>query len=270
MAGAVCTKCGAAYPNAFTMLCYNCDPQYNPITGGVTCKVCFGPTNGTSVCVSCLNPAANTKAALSSKIQFFTYPTYPAINWSAEPEPPKPLETVQSTAPIVGYRVWNLDRKNCKLVSCVKKYPWPLRRRLCRDEFDNMGIHAVKNTQRLVGTDSLYASVFGSSEGLWREYEAEVSGSIYMWGEVKECSEGYLAEFAYPKQLWMPEDTDPTIILQLEENYGVPCDLSPHFKKHDAALSNFVHYSSTVTWHHYAGSATTFNQLLPDPTIPTP
>lgn len=261
MAGVGCRNCGADLPNPVTMLCYSCDPQYNQVTGGVTCKVCFGPTNGTEFCTSCCNAVTNTKTALASKIQFFTYPKYSFMTWGAELEPLKPIETIQSTTPIVGYRVWNLDRKDCKLVSCVKKYPWPLRRRLCRDLFDNAGIHAVKNTYRLVGSDSLYASAFGSSEGLWREYDAEVAGSIYMWGEVKECSEGYLAEFAYPKQLWMPEDTDPTIILQLEENYGVPCDLSPHFKKNDVAEK----FPTMYTW---TSPYVTFRQLLLDPTAP--
>lgn len=146
------------------------------------------------------------------------------------PAPPKELPTVKSTEPIVGYRVWNLNRKNMRLVSCWKKYEWPLRKRLERDDFDTMGIHAVKDTKRIVGSDpNVWEGVPG--QGLWQEYSAEVAGSIWMWGEVKESADGCLAQYAYPKQLWMPEETDPCVILELEENYGVPVEMRPELKK---------------------------------------
>jgi len=68
--------------------------------------------------------------------------------------------------------------------------------------------HAVKNDLSLLS--------------LFTTYAAHVAGSVYLWGEVKEYTEGYLAEFAYAKELWMPEDTDPVVIMRVEENYGVP------------------------------------------------
>jgi hypothetical protein len=117
----------------------------------------------------------------------------------------------QSTVPFTGYRVWGLDREDGTLMSCTRRFIWPRRKPMVRDDIQNVGIHAVKNDLRV--------------PTLFTEYVANVAGSVYLWGEVKEHTEGYLAEFAYPKELWMPEDTDPLVIMKVEENYGVPVEL---------------------------------------------
>jgi hypothetical protein len=117
----------------------------------------------------------------------------------------------QSTVPFTGYRVWGLDREEGTLMSCTRRFIWPYRKPMVRDAIQNVGIHAVKNDLRV--------------PTLFTEYAAHVAGSVYLWGEVKEYTEGYLAEFAYPKELWMPEDTDPLVIMKVEENYGVPVEL---------------------------------------------
>ena len=117
----------------------------------------------------------------------------------------------QSTVPFTGYRVWGLDREEGTLVSCTRRFIWPHRKPLVRDFIQDVGIHAVKNDSRV--------------PTLFTRYAAHVAGSVYLWGEVKEYTAGYLAEFAYPKELWMPEDTDPVVIMKIEENYGVPVEL---------------------------------------------
>jgi hypothetical protein len=114
----------------------------------------------------------------------------------------------QSTEPFTGYRVWGLDRENGTLISCTRRFTWPYCQPMVRDHIHDAGIHAVKNDLSLLS--------------LFTTYAAHVAGSVYLWGEVKEYTEGYLAEFAYPKELWMPEDTDPVVIMRVEENYGVP------------------------------------------------
>jgi hypothetical protein len=127
--------------------------------------------------------------------------------------------TLQSTQPIIGYRVWKLTMPECILRSAAyEQIEWPLRKPLERDEIHNAGIHALKIPSTVLH--------------LWINYTAAVAGSIWMWGEVKEHSFGYLAEFAYPRKLWMPEETDPLTVMKLEENYGVPVELRAEFKKH--------------------------------------
>lgn len=120
-----------------------------------------------------------------------------------------------ATEPIVGYRVWMLEMG--KLWSCAHKFEWPYRKAMRVDAIQSKGIHAMKE---------------GScATTLFREYGAQVAGAVYLWGKVQKCTEGYLAEFAYPKELWMPEDTDPTVVMKLEENYGVPVTLRREFRK---------------------------------------
>jgi hypothetical protein len=34
-------------------------------------------------------------------------------------------------------------------------------------------------------------------------YEVAVVGQVYLWGRILECENGYRAQFAYPKELWL-------------------------------------------------------------------
>lgn len=144
---------------------------------------------------------------------------------------PRDLPKFKSTEPVVGYRVWKLNRETFELTSCFKNTTWPFREKMTRGKDDlSMGIHAVKNERKIYDTNYIGPTVYDpaglfASEGLWSDYKADVAGEVFMWGEVKDCPDGYLAEFAYPKSLWMPESTDPVTIMQLEQNYGVPVTL---------------------------------------------
>lgn len=148
----------------------------------------------------------------------------------------KELPKVSGTDPIVAYRVWKLDPKTKKLGSTfMANYFWPPRKRLERDEIDKNGIHAVKDSHRLLfgsdGPSTSNPTGISSEGGLWNQYDADVAGSVYLWGEVKECALGYLAQYAYPKELWMPENSDPLVVMELEELYGVPVTLRREFIK---------------------------------------
>ena len=264
MAGLPCKSCGAPVGgNSSLDFCQVCTDAMliNRTVYTTQCSQC-----GAHIYLS--QSAANkplcsfcTQSLAGKGYQYFNYVTC-ALGYT-EPAPPKKLETISSSEPLVGYRVWKLDAE-CRLGSAyMKSYKWPMRRKLCRDEFDKAGIHAVKEARQLVQRASSWSpNIFPDDKAPWDNYQADVAGAIYMWGEVKECPLGYLAEFAYPKLLWVPEDTDPCIILQLEENYGVPCDLSPHFKKHekkDAAedvVGRWISYSFK------------FTSLAPPPTLP--
>jgi hypothetical protein len=266
MAGSPCRGCGAPVGgNSSLDFCQVCrDATLANATFYTTrCSQC-----GAHMYLSQL--AANkplcsfcTQSSAGRGYRYFNYVTYgSSVLGYPEPAPPKKLETISSREPLVGYRVWKLDAE-CRLGSAyMKSYKWPMRRKLCRDEFDKAGIHAVKEAKQLVESQSRWScSIWPEEQAPWYNYQADVAGAIYMWGEVKECPLGYLAEFAYPKLLWVPEDTDPCIILQLEENYGVPCDLSPHFKKHEKkdAAEDVVGRWISYKIHH---------ATIPPPTLP--
>ena len=71
------------------------------------------------------------------------------------------------------------------------------------------------------GHGGIYA--FKSPTDIYDFYDNDnIAGSVNLWGIVAEHSEGYRAEFAYPKEFWVPEDFDAAMIVRLEETYGVP------------------------------------------------
>lgn len=152
-----------------------------------------------------------------------------------------PVERSGSQDPIVGYRVWKL--RNGLLQSGVMPDLWPSRQRMERGEKPihddringmshdkSIGIHAVKS-ERAIFEEAPSGLIFGSN-GLWHDYRAAVAGEVYLWGEVKECQHGYLAEFAYPKRLWVPESMDVLTVMALEQNYGVPVEPRPECCEH--------------------------------------
>lgn len=187
--------------------------------------------------------AATIRSAWSQLVAANIIPAPPTNNYKRyiDSGNMRDLPTEKSTEPIVGYRVWNLDREKGILKSCVINVEWPKRKAMVRDSLTNdRGIHAVKDKRRMISPDPVPTPWdpvgINPHYGLWNEYRADVAGSVYLWGEVQEHTEGYLAEFAYPKELFMPEDTDPCLVMMLEEHYGVPVTLREEFKKHNSNL----------------------------------
>lgn len=135
--------------------------------------------------------------------------------YSGYPYPKKEetLEKAATTECIVGLRVWKVvdDKGLPKLASVVKNtFLWPYRKALERDPIMAEGIHAVRPGDHVIR--------------LFQEYKADVAGEVYLWGKVIECDLGYLAECAYPKKLLVPSSFDPIKAMQLEDEYGVPCE----------------------------------------------
>jgi hypothetical protein len=126
------------------------------------------------------------------------------------PEPATPVQA--TTEPIVGLRVWHIQMLGGmrKLKSVSFPILWPYRKALEKDPIHHEGIHAVKPGPEIVS--------------LFLKYEAQVAGEVYLWGKVVECEFGYLADFAYPKRLFLPGNFCPVAAMQLEEEYGVPCE----------------------------------------------
>ena len=130
-----------------------------------------------------------------------------------QPDPPE-------TDPIVGYRSWKLVESSegvPVLYSVVQDYCWlpfePAHGEVNANPDDpnsaddrHGGIYAFKSPQDV----HQYAGF------------AHISGEVNLWGFVLEHDEGYRAEFAYPKELWVNKEFDATMILRLEEAYGVP------------------------------------------------
>src|SRR6516162_3588335 len=126
----------------------------------------------------------------------------------------------KTTEPIVGYRVWSIETMGGQpyLASSTQRdVLWPYRKRLEKDLFRDAGIHAAKDAKSMLS--------------LWHSYDASVAGEVYLWGQVREFTGGYTAEFAYPKKLFMSPDADPTVIMMLEDGYGVEVTLRDEFKK---------------------------------------
>ena len=126
----------------------------------------------------------------------------------------------KTTEPIVGYRVWSIETMGGQpyLASSTQRdILWPYRKRLETDLFRDAGIHAAKDAKSMLS--------------LWHSYDASVAGEVYLWGQVREFTGGYTAEFAYPKKLFMSPEADPTVIMMLEDGYGVEVTLRDEFKK---------------------------------------
>ncbi|MGH9968948.1 MAG: hypothetical protein ACREBG_14265 [Pyrinomonadaceae bacterium] len=122
---------------------------------------------------------------------------------------------IRTTEPVIGYRLWLV--RGGDLWSVVYHYRWPrfvpMRKR--KDGIDSLGIHALKQFEHVVLLFEEFSR--GSTTSL-------VAGTVSLWGRVTEMERGYLAEFAYPKQLFVG-DMDPLTVMQLEDNYGVPCEI---------------------------------------------
>lgn len=180
---------------------------------------------------------------LDAKTLSATIASWTSYNWlttsSDLRKEPKTIERSTSQEPIVGYRVWKL--KDGLLQSSVMPDLWPARQRMTRDVKNDLtdnpvtgitpldkslGIHAANTEQAIFECVNSESYVF-MQNGLWGAYKAAVAGEVYLWGEVKECQHGWLAEFAYPKRLWLPESTDVLTLMQLEQNYGVPVETRP-------------------------------------------
>ena len=132
-------------------------------------------------------------------------------NSAPQPDPPE-------TDPIVGYRSWKLVESSegvPVLYSVVQDYCW-LPFESAHGEVNANPTDPNSDANPHAG---IYA--FKSPDGLYLEHDC-IYGEVNLWGSVLEHDEGYRAEFAYPKELWVNKEFDATMILRLEEAYGVP------------------------------------------------
>lgn len=140
-----------------------------------------------------------------------------------------PLEDLGlAIEPIVGYRDWKLRFGYYILLQSRNTILWPPRKELvalCKgSEMDHeapdencgkeCGIYAFDHTNTVPA-------------------DSHVWGEVYLWGRILITSKGrsgFRAEYAYPKQLYMKQNSRlerrlPYIKEALEENYGVPVEI---------------------------------------------
>lgn len=116
--------------------------------------------------------------------------------------------------PIIGWRVWQVnDNKLCSVgVSGV----WEPMKAL-HAECENYDHKAPQlNCQCGMWSFNSLETLLPAADA----YDSEniILGSVYLWGKVIECENGFRAEFAYPKELWCmkPEHEELGLI------YNVP------------------------------------------------
>jgi len=140
-------------------------------------------------------------------------------------------EPQAETEPIIGYRAWKLidgPEGIPLLYSCSQGCCWPPYEPLqAVDAYE-----PASNPKYLPNGVTLPLSLSQSSVGIYAFNKQELApsyfgddhimGEVYLWGEVIEHEEGYRAQFAYPKELWVKKDFDAAMIVRLEETYGVP------------------------------------------------
>jgi hypothetical protein len=167
---------------------------------------------------------------------------------SLKPSPPK-------TEPLIGWRSWEYSKGT--LYSVTRYIAWPKRKPLTVDDpnwhlaadNDPNGIHAYKLRTRLMS--SPYAERLGRT----------IAGSVFLWGMVKEYTEGFRAEFAYPRSLIVPSTLDPIEIMELEYDYGVKAEfddaLFPPYPK-----QQYTGFTGNAVYTSISNSTLAINPLL--------
>jgi hypothetical protein len=146
--------------------------------------------------------------------------------------------------PIIGYRVWGVENV-CELRSHSWNVHWPIHQKItaaCRTGLGacqliaangdrsgiqhQCGIYAFKTETQL---DAYLREVDEKSHhfpsGMYSDRHDLVLGSVYLWGNVIECSDGYRAECAYPKEVFQSAWSAITRnrLEKIAELYGISC-----------------------------------------------
>ena len=132
----------------------------------------------------------------------------------SENQPTPPPKQPSRTEPIVGWRGWLV--KDGKLTSLIKSTVWPVRKPLFSYNYNSgVGIYTWRHQGQCIESP----------------YQQDCYGAVYLWGKIQEHTDGFLAEYAYPKALFFPRDTDPCKLMEIEDAYGVPCEMVEDYEK---------------------------------------
>ena len=184
-------------------------------------------------------------ASVATVTSYFTAPI------SVESEVVKDLGL--AIEPIVGLRAFQIDLEidqSARLVS-YNNIGWPARQPLYGYCLSNLiGDHDVPSEDCACG---IYA---------WNKDNAhmlmgDVTGEVYLWGDVLVADLGYRAEIAYPKSLTIKAKSTRNAIRirdSLMDAYGVPVDLVE-----PEPVEHAIHYGVTGA----TGPAQTFGGVVP-------
>lgn len=143
----------------------------------------------------------------------------------AGPEPRPGSRVRQSTEIIIGWRVWRLNYvgqypgkgggRPLTLQSTYMDTMWPpgqYARACCEVKRLHHGIHAFATEAQAVG--------YMSAGNKPRQY---VFGEVSLWGRVVIHEDGYRAECAYPKRIYVPNRYQGgwDIVNALRRSYGI-------------------------------------------------
>ena len=151
--------------------------------------------------------------------------------------------------PVVGWRVWRLERNDngAWLRSYIYGIRWPHRKTMrahclhawARRRAPIYG-HAAPLTMPgtvpphdapyMAHTCGVYAcdTRQRAREHLGVRNDQCVLGQVKLWGRIVVTDRGWRAEYAYPDRLWLVSDEpDPDTCHELEESYGVCVETRP-------------------------------------------
>jgi hypothetical protein len=156
----------------------------------------------------------------------FVNPTMPSLNPMVVPAPqpyyvllrtaeqskPLPLERTTATSEIIGYRGWQITVKG--LESITQNFTWPFRRRA-----QAVCVHTPILETCECG---LYAFSQPPLADKYANDDNEAWGEVSLWGKIVVCQEGYRAQYAYPRKIYVREGTMmPEMINALRNAYAV-------------------------------------------------
>jgi len=118
-------------------------------------------------------------------------------------------------SPVVGFRVWQWDAAGLRSLNGEKWFPHLPLSAVCRADACGSISGLSKATHNPAELPH-----FGCTCGVYAANTIEhlrqcgykrfgVHGEVYLWGKVVEHERGWRAQFAYPKTLFLPADTIP-------------------------------------------------------------
>jgi hypothetical protein len=124
---------------------------------------------------------------------------------------------------VVGWRAWEVGGDPPRLHSIVQQTAWNPHERI---EADCHKDHDVPDPQCSCG---LYAArtldhLSEMSYHLYSDDDFVIVGEVAMWGGVIEGTQGWRAQFAYPRRLLIPFEAW-RLAAGLRDIYGVPVEL---------------------------------------------
>ena len=130
---------------------------------------------------------------------------------------------------VIGWRGWRVRKDNglVRLLSFAQFAEWPAREvfeATCGKSHEppgarcSCGIYAARTLDHLREMGYVSGAVFGQ---------------VSLWGTIVEGEQGWRAQYAYPRQLFLPH-YDWRLVRPLRELYGIPAKLKNPYGEREA------------------------------------